>query len=179
MKSIWFAVTFASALLCAGDPTRIVKANAADAPIQLPPVVVKESPIAPTAKPDRLYTESEAREAIERTPGGVALVDSETINQSLGTNFKDVLDFVPGVFVQPRQGGTTEESQFSIRGSGLRNNFHLRGINILQDGFILNNADGFFRPEVLEFSATRRIEVFKGANGLRFGSNSLGGATIW
>ena len=37
-----------------------------------------------------------------------------------------------------------EESQFSIRGSGLRNNFHIRGINILQDGFILNNADGFF-----------------------------------
>ena len=152
------------------------EATAADAPIQLPPVVVKESPVAPTAKPDRLYNEKEAREAIDRTPGGVALVDSETITNSLGTNFKDVLDFVPGVFVQPRQGGTSEESQFSIRGSGLRNNFHIRGINILQDGFILNNADGFFRPEVLEFAATKRIEVFKGANGLRFGSNTLGGA---
>jgi iron complex outermembrane receptor protein len=144
----WFGVTFASALLCAGNPIvfQSSRATAADAPIQLPPVVVKESPIAPTAKPDRLYNEKEAREAIDRTPGGVALVGSETINQSLGTNFKDVLDFVPGVFVQPRQGGTTEESQFSIRGSGLRNNFHIRGINILQDGFILNNADGFFRP---------------------------------
>ena len=174
----WFAVAFTSVLLCGWYPItfQVLEAMAADAPIQLPPVVVKESPIAPTAKPERLYKESEAREAIERTPGGVALIDSETITESLGTNFKDVLDFVPGVFVQPRQGGTTEESQFSIRGSGLRNNFHIRGINILQDGFILNNADGFFRPEVLEFSATKRVEVFKGANGLRFGSNTLGGA---
>ena len=174
----WFAVAFTSVLLCGWYPItfQVLEAIAADAPIQLPPVVVEESPIAPTAKPERLYKESEAREAIERTPGGVALIDSETITESLGTNFKDVLDFVPGVFVQPRQGGTTEESQFSIRGSGLRNNFHIRGINILQDGFILNNADGFFRPEVLEFSATKRVEVFKGANGLRFGSNSLGGA---
>ena len=97
--------------------------------------MVKEPPI---GTPERLYTEKEAQEFIDRTPGGVALVSPETITQSLGTNFKDVLDFVPGVFVQPRQGGTSDESQFSIRGSGLRNNFHIRGINILQDGFILN-----------------------------------------
>jgi iron complex outermembrane receptor protein len=171
---VFFLTTFLSAAYLSGF--NLWEAAAADAPIQLPPVVVRESPVAPTAKPDRLYSESEARNAVERTPGGVALVGSETIRESLGTTFKEVLDFIPGVFVQSRQGSTSEESQFSIRGSGLRNNFHIRGINILQDGFILNNADGFFRPEVLEFAATKRIEVFKGANGLRFGSNSLGGA---
>jgi iron complex outermembrane receptor protein len=58
----------------------------------------------------------------------------------------------------------------------LRNNFHVRGVNILQDGFILNNADGFFRPEVLDLSTAKRVEVYKGANALRFGANSLGGA---
>jgi iron complex outermembrane receptor protein len=170
------AVMFTLGLLNASDSIdlELTNANAAETPpIELPPVIVKEPPI---GTPERLYTEKEAQEVIDRTPGGVALVSPETISQSLGTNFKDVLDFVPGVFVQPRQGGTSDESQFSIRGSGLRNNFHIRGINILQDGFILNNADGFFRPEVLEFSATKRIEVFKGANGLRFGSNTLGGA---
>ena len=170
------AVMFTLVFLQASDSIdlELINADAAETPpIELPPVIVKEPPI---GTPERLYTEKEAQEVIDRTPGGVALVGSETITHSLGTNFKDVLDFVPGVFVQPRQGGTSEESQFSIRGSGLRNNFHIRGINILQDGFILNNADGFFRPEVLEFAATKRIEVFKGANGLRFGSNTLGGA---
>ena len=128
------------------------------------------------AIPEREYKETEAREAIERTPGGVALVGSEEIKESLGTNMKDVLDFVPGVLIQGRQGATTEESQLSIRGSGLRNNFHIRGINFLVDAFTLNNADGFFRPEVLELFGSKRVEVYKGANSLRFGANSLGGA---
>ena len=131
------AMMFTLAFLQAGDSLdfELKKANSAETPpIELPPVIVKEPPI---GTPERLYTEKEAQEFIDRTPGGVALVSPETITQSLGTNFKDVLDFVPGVFVQPRQGGTSDESQFSIRGSGLRNNFHIRGINILQDGFIL------------------------------------------
>jgi hypothetical protein len=86
----WFVFAKMSALLCAGDPImfELSAPSAADAPIQLPPVVVKESAAAPTAKPDRLYSESEARDAIERTPGGVALVGLETIRDSLGTTFQ-------------------------------------------------------------------------------------------
>lgn len=157
------------------DPLNLPASSAAE-PLRLPPVVVKDSPIVSTAAPERLYDESQAREALERTPGGVALIGATEINESLGTSLKDVLDFIPGVFVQGRQGATSEESQFSIRGSGLRNNFHMRGINIMVDGFTLNNADGFFRPEVLELSSTKRLEVYKGGNALRFGAGSLGGA---
>lgn len=145
-------------------------------PVHLPEIVVRDVAIPPVATPERLYNEAQARDAIERTPGGVDLIGAEEIKQSRGTNLKDVLDFTPGVLVRPRDAGTSEESQISIRGSGLRNNFHVRGLNILLDGFTLNNADGFFRPEVLELSTTKRLEVYKGANALRFGGNSLGGA---
>lgn len=155
-------------------PNHFFFAYAAE-PIKLPQVVVKETYPTPIAKPERQYSEAEAREAIERTPGSVAVIGTTEINESLGTNLKDILDFVPGVFIQGRQGATSEESQFSIRGSGLRNNFHVRGVNIMVDGFTLNNADGFFRPEVLELSSTKRLEVYKGGNALRFGANSLGG----
>jgi len=41
---------------------------------------------------------------------------------------------------------------------------------------ILNNADGFGDFEAAELLATKRVEVYKGANALRFGVNSLGGA---
>jgi iron complex outermembrane receptor protein len=172
-----FRATFV-AFVCSVYPFnfQISQAAEADTPIELPRVVVTETPIAPTAKPERLYDESEALEAIERVPGGVEIIGSEKIEESLGTNLKDVLEFTPGVLVRPRDAGTSDESQISIRGSGLRNNFHVRGINILLDGFTLNNADGFFRPEVLELAATKRVEVYKGANALRFGANSLGGA---
>jgi len=47
------------------------------------------------------------------------------IEQTRAANLKDVLDFVPGVMIRPRF-GAADESQLSIRGSGLRNNFHLR-----------------------------------------------------
>src|SRR5437773_9393209 len=84
-------------------------------------------------------------------------------------------DFVPGVLIRPRF-GAADESQLSIRGSGLRNNFHLRGVNVLLDGFLYGNADGFSDFESLELLSTKYIEVYKGANALRFGANSLGGA---
>ena len=82
---------------------------------------------------------------------------------------------VPGVLIRPRF-GAADEAQFSIRGSSLRNNFHQRGINVLIDGFPYGNADGFSDFESLELQTTKYIEVFKGANALRFGGNTLGGA---
>ena len=134
--------------------------------------MVVESSVLPS---ERTRTEGQAREDIDRTPGGVELVPQKTIEDSRAANLKDVLDFVPGVLIRPRF-GAADESQLSIRGSGLRNNFHLRGINVLIDGFPYGNADGFSDFESLELLNTRYIEVFKGANALRFGGNTLGGA---
>ena len=162
-------------LLIAGAAVLAVAATAfAQAPASPPklaPVVVESNPL----PPERTRTEEQAREDIDRTPGGVELVPQKTIDDSRGANLKDVLDFVPGVLIRPRF-GAADESQFSIRGSGLRNNFHLRGINVLIDGFPYGNADGFSDFESLELLNSRYIEVFKGANALRFGGNTMGGA---
>jgi iron complex outermembrane recepter protein len=141
------------------------------APPQLPPVVVEGARVAP----ERTATDAEAREERQRVPGSVELIGREQIEESRGANLKDVLDFTPGVLIRPRI-GAADESQISIRGSGLRNNFHLRGINVLIDGFPYGNADGFGDFEALELLVTKRIEVYKGANALRFGGNTLGSA---
>ena len=115
-----------------------------------------------------------ARSEIERTPGGIALIPKSEINQSAANTLKDVLAFTPGVLAQSRWG--SDESQFSIRGSGLRNNFHARGLNFLIDGIPYQEADGFSDFESLDLFATQRVEVWKGANALRYGGNSMGGA---
>ncbi len=81
-----------------------------------------------------------------------------------------MLDFVPGVLVRPRF-GLADESQFSIRGSALQNNFHQRGVNFLFNGFLYGQADGFSDFESIELMDVKRIEIFKGANALRFGAN--------
>jgi iron complex outermembrane receptor protein len=140
-------------------------------PPTLAPVVVETSVL----PPERTRTLEEAQEEIDRTPGGVEIVPQRAIEESRAANLQDVLDFVPGVLIRPRF-GAADESQLSIRGSSLRNNFHLRGINVLIDGFPYGNADGFSDFESLELLTTRYIEVFKGANALRFGGNTMGGA---
>jgi iron complex outermembrane receptor protein len=138
---------------------------------ELPPVVVEGARV-----PDeRTQTEEQAREEIRRVPGGVDVIGQERIRDSRASNLQDVLEMTPGVWIRPRA-GAADESQISIRGSGLRSNFHLRGVNVLLDGFPYGNADGFSDFESLELLNTKRIEVYKGANALRFGANTLGGA---
>jgi iron complex outermembrane receptor protein len=141
-------------------------------PPTLPPVVVE----GPRFFPERTATTEEAREEIRSTvPGGAEVVGEATIKDSLGANLRNVLDFVPGVLVRPRF-GLADESQFSIRGSGLQNNFHNRGVNFLFNSFLYGQADGFSDFESIELMDVKRIEVFKGANALRYGANSIGGA---
>ena len=117
----------------------------------------------------------ERRSRLDRIPGSVALVESAQIRETRQANLKDVLGFVPGVYLQPRF-GAADESQISIRGSGLRNNFHARGVNLLVNGMPYRNADGFTDFESLELLTTESIEVYKGGNALRYGGSTMGGA---
>ncbi|MGQ0456687.1 MAG: TonB-dependent receptor domain-containing protein [Hyphomicrobium sp.] len=120
-------------------------------------------------------TTAEARADIETTPGGVDLVPSEQYAKSTpAVTLKDALDYVPGVFVQPKW---AEDSRLSIRGSGLSRNFHGRGVYLLMDGVIpITTADGSSDFQEIDPTAYRYIEVYKGANALKYGANSLGGA---
>ena len=118
---------------------------------------------------------AETRERLNQIPGAVAMVDASQLRATRQANLKDALQFVPGVYVQPRF-GAADESQISIRGSGLRDNFHARGVNLLVNGMPYRNADGFTDFESLELLTTEAIEVYKGGNALRYGGSTLGGA---
>lgn len=119
-------------------------------------------------------TTAEATAEIDLTPGGVEVVPDTAYKTSTpAVTIKDALDYVPGVWVQPKWG---EDSRISIRGSSLSRNFHLRGVQLYMDGIPINTADGYGDFQEVDPTAYRYIEVFKGANALRFGANSLGGA---
>ena len=115
----------------------------------------------------------QARAIIERTPGGVALVSDKEFKNGPANTIKDVLGWVPGVIAQPK---SNIDNRVSIRGSGLTRNFGNRGINVTMDGIPINTADGLFDLFEIDPTAYRYVEVYKGANALRFGANSLGGA---
>ena len=121
-----------------------------------------------------VLTIQQAYREMSQTPGGIALVPAEAYKYSTVANtIKDILDYVPGVFAQPKWG---DDTRLSIRGSGLSRNFHLRGIQLYMDGIPINTSDGYGDFQEIDPTAYKYIEVFKGGNALRFGANSLGGA---
>ena len=118
-------------------------------------------------------TTAQARAVIERTPGGVAVVPDTAFKSGPANTIKDVLGWVPGVIAQTRWG---PDGRISIRGSGLTRSYGNRGINVYTDGIPINTADGLFDLFEIDPTAYRYVEVYKGANALRYGANSLGGA---
>lgn len=116
----------------------------------------------------------QALKEINNTPGGVALVPAGAYrNSTVANTIKDILDYVPGVFAQPKWG---DDTRLSIRGSGLSRNFHLRGIQLYMDGIPINTSDGYGDFQEVDPTAYKYVEVYKGGNALQFGANSLGGA---
>ena len=139
------------------------------AQIQVPAVTVT----APTASLT-VPSAKEAEQQINKTPGGVEIVPAERYLDGRASTIKDMLDYTPGVWVQSKYG--QEDSKLVIRGSGLSRNFHLRGIRLLQDGSPINQADGSGDFQEIDPLAEQYIEVYKGANALRYGAMTLGGA---
>jgi iron complex outermembrane receptor protein len=118
---------------------------------------------------------AEQERQMEAVVGSVDFVDaaSPAIQTRFIRDIPDALRDVPGVYAESRYG---QEVRLSVRGSGIARGFHLRGIEVLQDGIPVNFADGsgdFYQIDPIFF---RSIEVFKGGNALIFGTSTLGGA---
>lgn len=163
--SAFFAATAVFALV----PAALRAAELSDDASTLPIITVTGAAPNSLTAPDA----DAARREIERTPGAVQVVDADAWRDGGARTLKDVLDYSAGVFVQPKWG---EDARLSIRGSGLSRNFHLRGVQLLIDGIPMNAADGSADFQEIDPTAFAYSEVYKGANALRYGANSLGGA---
>ena len=115
----------------------------------------------------------EAAAKVARTPGGVDVIAAEDYQDKLAVSLRDALSFSPGVYTQPRFG---QEVRISIRGSGISRGYHMRGLTLLQDGIPINSADDNGDFQELDPQVFQHIEVYRGANALRFGGSTLGGA---
>lgn len=132
--------------------------------------VVSSRPASSLTQPD-IET---AKETLNKTAGGTTLVDMDTVREGRTSTIQDALGMATGVLAQSRFGA--EETRLSIRGSGLQRTFHGRGIKLMQDGVPVNLADGSFDFQAIEPLAARYVEVYRGANALRYGASNLGGA---
>lgn len=115
----------------------------------------------------------DAEQRANQTPGGTDVVTYKDYADKSLVSLRDTLAFSPGVYTQPRFG---QEVRISIRGSGISRGFHMRGLTLLQDGIPINLADDNGDFQELEPAFFSHLEVYRGANALRFGSGTLGGA---
>jgi iron complex outermembrane receptor protein len=115
----------------------------------------------------------QAREEIDGVPGGATLVVPDQYRSGATGSLSRLLDAVPGVFAVSQAGG--QETRISIRGSGIQSD-DILGITFLQDGIPINEGDGEADIEELDLGNIAYLQVFRGANALRYGGLGLGGA---
>jgi iron complex outermembrane receptor protein len=124
-------------------------------------------------------TAQRIKDAIEAeqapTPGGVSVVDGESLYERSVTSMTDMLRYVPGVWAE--SGWGSDELFFSSRGSNLdATDYDKNGIELFQDGLPITTADGNNHNRVIDPLSARYVVIARGANALTFGSSTLGGA---
>jgi iron complex outermembrane receptor protein len=166
--------TFRLALLAGAAFCLPVPAHAADLPDAADQRTAVDSVIVTArANPEDPPVVAAARRRLSETPGGVSVISQEAYIDRQALALDDMLRDAPGVYAQRKWGG---DVRISIRGSGIGNANHNRGLLIAQDGVPLNEADGFGDSQVADPLNTRYVEVYRGGNALRFGGALLGGA---
>jgi len=116
----------------------------------------------------------EAKEELKAVAGGTNLVELDKLPARQAT-LQDALGFEAGVMMQSFFGGN-DQPRLNIRGSGVQSNPVNRGVQLLVDGLPINSSDGSFVIGFLETKAAEMVSVYRGANGLRYGATTLGGA---
>lgn len=99
-------------------------------------------------------------------PGAIGFVDQAEFADDFAQSIGDALVFTPGVFADT---SAQRENRISVRGSGLNSSFERRGIGLYRDGVPISLASGSTDFQEVAPATLQYIEVFKGANGLRYG----------
>ena len=121
---------------------------------------------------DVVVTATRVEKKIIDIPFPVYRINQTQYRYARRVSVGDVVQNVPGVFLQNRYGN--HDVRISIRGFGSRSNSGIRGIRILLDGIPESEPDGQTRIEAIDFNAVGSIEIVKG-NSSSLYTNAPGG----
>lgn len=158
-------------VLFSGNENRVtyVDITLYSATVELEGISISDNPSLITNSKNRL------RRELDLIPGGVALVDLADLKMKASKTLKDAIGQQPGIILQEFFGGN-DQPRLNIRGSGIQSNPQSRGVTLLQDGIPVNHTDGSYIIGIIETQAAHLVEIYKGANALKYGSSTLGGA---
>lgn len=144
---------------------------------QTSPVPVEAEQVTVTGQPPISLTsaslEKSANEKLQ-VPGGFTIKRADEMKIGRASNFEDLLERAPGVFLQSENGA--EVSKISIRGSGITSEDEPLGVMFLLDGLSYNQGDGETILEDFDVNTLSHAEIFRGATAFKYGATTLGGA---
>lgn len=110
----------------------------------------------------------------QRAPWAVATVERGEIARGQATlGIDEALNNVPGVIVSNRYNWSVDQ-RLSIRGTGARANFGIRGVKVLLDGVPQSLPDGQNQMTNVDLGAVSRVEVLRGSASSLYGNGSGG-----
>lgn len=161
-----------TATILLGQPTSTSSGIEATSPTPLPKFIMVEK-----ASADRSLTApsgSTAAEMQNGVPGSLTLVNTAGMKKGRASNFQDLLQGAPGVFLQSES--ESEVTKISIRGSGILSEDEPLGVQFLLDGLALNQTDGEVILEDIDLATLKYAEIYRGADAFTYGGLTLGGA---
>jgi iron complex outermembrane receptor protein len=107
-------------------------------------------------------------------PAAVQAVGRDTL-EAAGpqVNLSESMNRIPGITVLNRQ-NYAQDLQLSIRGSGSRSPFGIRGSRLIVDGIPATMPDGQGQASTVSLSSAQRIEVLRGPLAQMYGNSSAG-----
>ena len=122
-------------------------------------------PVTVSAEATGALTSASPEEAAKektQVPGGFTIKTANEMKLGRASNFEDLLQRAPGVFLQSENGA--EVSKTSIRGSGITSEDEPLGVMFLLDGLNYNQGDGEAILEDFDVGTLSHAEIFRGAD---------------
>lgn len=118
-----------------------------------------------------VVTATRTKRNIEDIPASINVIESETIQHTPASNFDNLLQGIPNVYVSRSWGIFSKNASLNMRGMD-----DVNRVLVLLDGVPLNKTGGgsinwhLIMPEKVE-----RVEVLKGPNSALYGNHAMGG----
>ncbi|WP_238333291.1 TonB-dependent receptor plug domain-containing protein, partial [Acetobacter sp. DmW_125123] len=138
----------------------------------LPTPRTKKTPV----KNEQILVTGLSRSSALTRPAGQTTYSSDRSNfaNQVGQSVADMVVTIPGVSFT--QGNGPRDTNVSIRGSGDRQSWGLKNIQVLEDGFPMTQPDGTARADLIDPHAYQGVDVFEGPASTLYGNYAINGA---
>lgn len=134
------------------------------------------SPMGKQAKTEQVTVKGNSRTSATTHPAGQTTYHSDRGNfgNQVGQSVADMVVTIPGVSFT--QGNGPRDTVVSVRGSGDRQSYGLKNLQVLEDGFPMTQPDGTARADLIDPHAYAGVDVFEGPASTLYGNYAINGA---